>query len=164
MNIKGYIESGILEIYVLGSASETEAKELLRLKEQYPEIQNALYQLELDMEHIAQHMAINPPPGIKKKVIDSINDLIINQPKLLSTIPGKANSNDAGNSKQDKYIEIESETTHMRVHKTWKWVFAAVFILSKIFLIAAIYFYLEYRQAQRQIQELKTELIHSQRP
>jgi uncharacterized protein YpmS len=46
----------------------------------------------------------------------------------------------------------------MRVHKTWKWVFAAVFVLGKIFLACAIYFYLENRQAQQQVKELKSEL------
>jgi predicted MFS family arabinose efflux permease len=46
----------------------------------------------------------------------------------------------------------------MRIHKIWRWVFAAVFVLGKIFLGFAIYFYLENRQAQLQLKELKTEL------
>jgi uncharacterized protein YpmS len=46
----------------------------------------------------------------------------------------------------------------MRIHKNWKWVFAAVFILGKIFLAFAIYFYLENRQTQLQLNDLKTEL------
>jgi predicted MFS family arabinose efflux permease len=50
----------------------------------------------------------------------------------------------------------------MRVHKVWRWVFAAVFILGKIFLAAAIYFYLENRQAQENIKELKQQLRQTQ--
>ena len=146
MNTKEYIESGILETYVIGSASEQEEQELLRYKEQYPEIKNALQDLELDMEHIAEHMAITPPPHLWTKISDEINELTIAQPKALRVMPDREDKADA-TDKRDKYIEVESETTHMRVHKTWKWVFAAVFVLSKIFLIAAIYFYLENRQA-----------------
>ncbi|MDB5010962.1 MAG: hypothetical protein JWQ06_1751 [Mucilaginibacter sp.] len=167
MNIQEYIESGVLETYVMGSASETEAKELLYLKEQYPEIQNALQELEMDMEHIAGYMAITPPPGVWTKISDTIDEITITpKPESSKLVPDKEeHTHNADNYKQEKYIEVEAESNYMRVHKTWKWVFAAVFILAKIFLIAAIYFYLENRQAQQQLQELKKELknIHGNR-
>ena len=160
MNIEEYIESGILETYVMGAASEAETHELLRLKEQHPQIKFALKELEIDLEHIAEGMAVVPPPGMWLKINDSIDDLIV-APKQepLRIVPGReeqTDNNDAAD--QNKFIEVEYESSHMRVHKTWKWVFAAVFVLSKIFLICAIYFYLENRQAQEQIKELKSEL------
>jgi hypothetical protein len=37
------------------------------------------------------------------------------------------------------------------VHKIWRTVFIAVFILSKIFLILAIYYFLEYRHAEKRL-------------
>ena len=152
MTIKEYIESGILEAYVLGSASEEEALQLLELKTQHPEIRDALYELETDLERIAQSMSIPPPPGALTKIEQNINDLV-NIPET------KPQLNDGYNHESgNQYIAVESESTHMRVHKVWKLIFAAVFILSKIFLIASIYFYLENRQAQQQIQDLKTEL------
>ena len=76
MKIKNYIESGILEAYVMGSASETETQELLLLKEQHPEVANALFDLELDLERLAQQMSINPPPGTLTKIEDAIGDLV----------------------------------------------------------------------------------------
>jgi len=158
MKVKEYIESGILESYVLGSASEEETRELLHLKKQYPEIQQALHELEVDMERIAEHMAIAPPPGVWDKIEGSINDLIntpeIDTLQLREHRQKEPHQHDNNNG----YIDIEAETTHMRLHKNWKWVFAAVFVLGKIFLACAIYFYLENRQAQQQIIELKTEL------
>jgi hypothetical protein len=156
MTIKEYIESGVLEAYVLGSASEEEAQQLLELKKQYPEIRSALYELETDLERIAQSMSITPPPGTLTKIEQSINDLI-NIPEIKPQLnDGRNNGYDQEHDSQ--YISVESESNHIRVHKTWKIVLAVVFILSKIFLIASIYFYLENRQAQQQIQELKTEL------
>ncbi|MEI2710265.1 MAG: hypothetical protein V9E96_14820 [Chitinophagaceae bacterium] len=38
MNVQDYIQSGIIESYVLGMANEQEATELLQLSQQYPEI------------------------------------------------------------------------------------------------------------------------------
>jgi hypothetical protein len=67
MAIQDYIESGVLEAYIIGAASPDEVKELLYLKDCYPEINFALQQLEADMERLAQHMAVTPHPahGIK---------------------------------------------------------------------------------------------------
>lgn len=150
MIIKEYIESGILESYVLGSASEAETHELLQLKKEHIEIQNALSELEIDLERLAHHMSIPPPPGVFTKIKNDINEL--------TTISYTQSKERHKTNYNDGFIEVEAESSHMRVHKTWKLVFAAVFILSKIFLIASIYFYLENRQAQQQIEQLKTEL------
>jgi len=160
MNIQEYIDSGILELYVLGSASKAETEELLHYKERYPELQKALYELEIDMERVAQQMAIMPPPATWGKIEDRINELAtIPEYKPVKFKKGNNTNNqrDAGRER-DSFIDIESQNTHIRVHKNWKWVFAAIFILSKVFLACTIYFYLENRQAQQQILELKTEL------
>jgi len=158
MKIREYIESGVLESYVLGAASDEEVQELMQLKKQYPEIQDALFELETDLERVAQYMAITPPPGIFTKIEDEINSLKYRE----ETVP-KLKRRDAGKSKFDRtpgsqFIEVESESNHMRVHKAWKWIFIAVFALSKIFLIGFIYYYLTNRQAQDQIQDLKIQL------
>lgn len=158
MKIKEYIDSGILESYVLGSASEEEARELLRLKKQYPEIQQALHELEVDMERIAEYMAITPPPEMWNRIEDGISDMI-NTPEVeVLQLKDRGQREHQQNENRNGYIDIEAETTHIRVHKNWKWIFAAVFVLGKIFLAFAIYFYIENRQARQQVQELKTEL------
>lgn len=162
MNIQEYIESGILEAYVLGSASDAETRELLQLKARYPQVRDALEELELDMERIAEHMAVVPPPGTWEKIEEEISGLI-ERPEFTPAPKREFNGRDASTNKTDereRYIEVESSSEYMRIHKQWKWIFAAVFILGKIFLVCAIYFYLENRQAQQQIQELKTELHH----
>lgn len=156
MNVREYIESGALELYVLGAASEEEAKEVLYLKKQYPEIEQALFELENDLERLAQFSAIAPPPALFKKVEENINDLIRKDGR--SHVEVYENHNGYDNEPKNRFIEVESESNQMRIHKAWRWIFAAVFVLSKIFLIAFIYYYLENRQAQQQIQQLKTEL------
>jgi hypothetical protein len=156
--IKQYIESGILETYVMGIATEEEQKELLRMKEGHPEVREALYQLELDMEKVAGKMAIIPPFDTWDKIEREIDELMA-RPEIQVepfTHNGKQFNGQKANGNQ--YIEVESESNLMRIHKNWRWVFAAVFVLGKIFLGCAIYFYLENRQAQQQIIDLKTEV------
>ena len=46
MDIKAYIESGILELYVAGSLSEKENKEVYELMQQYPEILQEVLEIE----------------------------------------------------------------------------------------------------------------------
>ncbi|WP_374949387.1 hypothetical protein [Mucilaginibacter sp.] len=158
-----YIDSGILEAYVMGSASDEEVKELMYMKATYPEVKFALQQLEVDMEHIAQHMAISPPARTWNKISESIDELMVrpkDNPEQYQTDREDRNFKNF-NGRTDngpQYIEVESESSHMKIHKSWKWVFAAVFVLGKIFLGCAIYFYLENRQAQLKINELNTEL------
>lgn len=159
--IQQYINSGILEAYVTGSASEQEVKELLYMKASYPEVNIALQELEKDMELIAQQMAITPPERTWNRVSDTIDELILRQTSDPDQFTGRHDSNHKDFTKPDtgsQYIEVEAESNHMKVHKAWKWVFAAVFVLGKIFLAFAIYFYLENRQAQQQLKETKTEL------
>lgn len=159
VKINDYIESGILESYVLGSASEAEAEELLYLKKKHPQIREALQELEIDLERIAQHMAITPPPGAWIKIEAGINELIRSPESEAQVV--KMPPNQSGGSKGRKkghFIEVESASSHMRIHKIWRWVLGGIFILGKIFLAFAIYFYLSSRQKDEQIKELKMEL------
>src|ERR1700744_6104526 len=144
--IQEYIDSGILETYVLGIATEEEVKQLLYMKAEYPEVNSALKQLELDMEKIAGQMAVTPPPHLWNKIEQEINEVI---PKP-ETAPQKFNKSNNNGKQPDKdgetIIELLGQSSHMRIHKAWRWVFAAVFVIGKIFLGFAIYFYLENRQ------------------
>ena len=77
MNIEEYIESGILETYVLGGATAAETRELLQLKAQYPQVRHALEELELDLENMAGQMGVAPPPRTWLKIEESISDLVV---------------------------------------------------------------------------------------
>lgn len=157
MKIKEYIESGALEAFALGVATEEETLELMQLKARHPEINQALAELEADMQHMAEYMAINPPPDMLSRIENSLNDLVITpETEIGRPINREWKQNQADN--RSPYIEVEAESSYMRIHKNWKWVFAAVFLLGKVFLACAIYFYLESRQAKQQVEEAKTEI------
>jgi len=159
VKIKEYIESGVLELYVMGSASEAETSELLYLKNKYPEIQEALWNLETDLESIAQHFAIAPPPGTLAKIEARINELIriSQQEDLVVNNPFKNNGSYSNAPKESQLIDLESQPSHMRILKVWGWAFLAVFLLGLMFLAAAVYFYHQNNQTQLQLEKLRIE-------
>ncbi|WP_406824050.1 hypothetical protein [Pedobacter sp. KACC 23697] len=159
MEINKIMESGLMETYVMGIATEEEVQKVLSLKKEYPAFKDALEQLEYDMEVLAQSMGIEPPAGTLSKIEHEINEIQRQNQAIQTTVEAEYSYNKSHQeNKRDKYIEIESESNQMRVNKAWKWVFIAVFVLGKIFLASAIYFYLENRQVKEQIKELKIEL------
>lgn len=57
MDIKAYIESGILELYVAGALSETENKEVYALMQQHPEILQEVLEIESAIVKLTAHVS-----------------------------------------------------------------------------------------------------------
>ncbi len=75
MNVQDYIESGIIESYVMDLASESERAEFEQLCRQYPELLEARRRFEEKMEAYAADHAVPPPPEDKVKVLEAIGKL-----------------------------------------------------------------------------------------
>lgn len=73
MDTKAYIESGIIESYVLGMADEQEAAELEQLRLQYPEIGQAIEAFELSLEQNALANAVTPAPRVKEQLLAGLS-------------------------------------------------------------------------------------------
>jgi anti-sigma-K factor RskA len=90
LNIKEYIESGIIEAYVLGLASESEKAEFDQLCTQYPELVAARKGVEEGLERHASEQAMQPPAGVKGKILEAIADTTTHSvPVPVSTNPPK---------------------------------------------------------------------------
>jgi anti-sigma-K factor RskA len=72
LDIQAYIESGIIESYVLGLASAEEAIEVEKLRLQYPEVRNAIDEFSVLLEKPASENAIPPPANVKSKIMAAI--------------------------------------------------------------------------------------------
>ncbi len=81
MNIQAYIESGIIETYVLGLASASESAEFEQLCAQYPELVAARKRFEEGLEQHASTHAVQPPVGVKVKILEAIAS---NPPKIVT--------------------------------------------------------------------------------
>jgi hypothetical protein len=81
VNIRQYIESGIIESYVLGLASAEEVAAFEKILPFYPEIQGALIEFESQLELFAVRSEIPPPPGIRGKLDGHFQDPPAVKPK-----------------------------------------------------------------------------------
>ena len=71
-NVKAYIESGILELYVLGDISAEEKLQVEDMASKYPEIKAEITEIERSMEFYAEEHAVEPPADLRQRVLGSL--------------------------------------------------------------------------------------------
>ena len=71
-DIKAYIETGILELYVLGNVSPEEKLQVEEMAAKYPEIRAEITAIEQSLENFALQNAIEPPDHLREKVLNSL--------------------------------------------------------------------------------------------
>ncbi|GAB3928347.1 hypothetical protein [Larkinella terrae] len=154
MNTQQYIQSGVLEAYLLGLASDDEQREVLEMKVLYPEVSSALNELEIVIEQYCLDSAVPPPPGtwelIEARTVGT-------EIKKRESVNGHEKTAEPQPEKPD-FLEVAFSDTYIRVHKYWRIAFIAVFILSKIFLIAGLYYYFKADSQSQEIERLKTAI------
>ncbi|MGY4383816.1 hypothetical protein ACVWYN_000835 [Pedobacter sp. UYP24] len=69
---KAYIETGILELFVLGQLSAPEESEVLGMASKYPVIKQEIGAIEVAMEQYAVENAIQPSAGLEQKILEKI--------------------------------------------------------------------------------------------
>lgn len=75
MNIREYISSGIVEQYIMGLCSAEEEAQLILLRHQYPELNEAIIQYEKEWEKNWIQNSIQPNAATDNKVLQQIDIL-----------------------------------------------------------------------------------------
>jgi hypothetical protein len=153
VNIELYLQSGIVESYALGLATPPEVAEFEQLLPHYPELREVLSDFEYHLELFAIDNEVPPPPDIKERIEARLREI----PAVPEVRQDKGRSY-RRQKRAGEYIPVEVSTPYIRVHKHWRTFFIAVFILSKILLGLAIYYFLEYRHTQKHVQQLEERL------
>jgi len=153
VNIELYLQSGIVESYALGLATSPEVAEFEQLLPHYPELREVLSDFEYHLELFAIDNEEPPPPGIKERIEARLRE--IPAPPVIRRDQERSYRRQ---KRKGEYIPVEVSTPYIRVHKHWRTFFIAVFILSKILLGLAIYYFLEYRHTQKHVQQLEEQL------
>jgi hypothetical protein len=158
LDINHYISSGVLEAYLLGLASDEEQHEVQQMQVLYPEISSALNQLEVNIESYCLENAVPPPTGTWELIEARISRKEIKK-------QGHEKDNQKASEPQTQkpdYLEVAFSDTYIKVHKYWRIAFISVFILSKIFLIAGLYYYFKADSQTQEIERLKTVIQQQQ--
>jgi len=150
VNIELYIQSGIIESYALGLATPFEVAEFEQLLPHFPELREALSDFEYHLELFSIDNEVPPPPELREKIKSRIREV--------PAVQEKAEGTRRTGKRGAEYIPVEVSSPYIRVHKHWKTFFIIVFILSKILLALAIYYFLEFRHVQKHVLQLEEQL------
>lgn len=152
METREFIESGVLEAHLLGLANKEEQQLVKKITEENQEIADNLVEVESRITRFFNGSAVLPPPALREIVHLRSRETQQKQKHIF-------NQNTADNGQHaNKFLDIEVNDTHIKVHKFWRPAFIAVFVLSKIFLITGLYYYFKTVNQDEQIQKLKTEM------
>jgi len=85
-NLKAYIESGVLELYVLGDLSPEETQQVKEIALQHPEVRAELAAIEQAMEEYAMQNAVQPSADVETKLFEKLGiSSVAEEPKNVSS-------------------------------------------------------------------------------
>lgn len=141
MDIKEYIQSGIIEQYVLGLAAPEEAAQLEQLRVEYPELNEAISAFEESLEMHIRANAIAPPSHLKSLIE---KELFGEQNKSTAIVIEPV---------QAQQLQ-QAPVYNMGI---WKYIAAACIILLITSTALNFYFYSGYKNSKDQYEALLTE-------
>jgi anti-sigma-K factor RskA len=106
VNVKEYIQSGIVESYVLGMATDAERLEFEQACTDYPEVATARDAFERSLEEQLLQDSVAPPSHLRDKILEAVKP-----------------------STTENGMQQEVDETPVRQMNVWKWVAAASLIL-----------------------------------
>ena len=71
-DLKAYIESGVLELYVLGSLTEAERREVELMLEKHPQLRTEVTEIENALESYADDNAVDAPDALRSKTLETL--------------------------------------------------------------------------------------------
>ena len=141
MDTKAYIESGIIESYVLGLVSAEEAAELEMFYTQHAAIKNAVDEFALMIERTAFENAVTPPASTKETIMSALADEFSEGRTVTPIIP----------------LHTAVLETKVRNFSALKYFAAASVVLLLASTILNFYLYNSYRAANNKYESLLVE-------
>jgi hypothetical protein len=146
-DIKAYIESGILELYVLGDVTPAEKLQVEEMALKHPAIKAELAEIERSMEQYAEHNAVEPPEHLRDRILNSVLTNFADDRNF-----SRANTNIG----PDNIVVMPVQKTY----NFYKYAFAACLALLLLSSIALITLYNQLQQSNNQLAVLQTDKQH----
>lgn len=140
MELEQYISTGIIESYLLGLASPQEVAQLQQMRLRFPSLDTEIAAVERRMERAAFAEAVMPPARVWEGIQQHLNWESAQQEKI------------EDERKHYTFINMQpKEGTYISVHRSWKTILIVFFVLSKIFLVSALFFYFKSQSLQEKL-------------
>lgn len=145
---KAYIETGILELYVLGQLNAREQQEVEDMALKFPDIKEEITAIEIAMEKYAVTHAIEPTVGLQQQIFEKITSRNAQQP---SAVPAAAVSEAMG-----KVVPLYDDKSASTI-KTLKFALVACIALLVVSSVALYSAHDKLNLANQQIASLSTD-------
>ncbi len=86
-NLKAYIESGVLELYVLGDLSPEEALQVEEMAAQHPEVKAEIAAIEQAIEQYAMQNAVEPSADVETRLFEKLGLSEVEPEKTVKPTP-----------------------------------------------------------------------------
>ncbi|MCC5943536.1 MAG: anti-sigma factor [Bernardetiaceae bacterium] len=154
LNIEKYIESGILNLYVLGVASDEEMREVEALMRKYPEVRQEVRTAQEAIACYAKIYEAHPPEPLKDKIWEAIQEAEQKQEQDEAPPELKISREPTTTQKPDVQ-EIAKKAIMAKLKSTL--LKAATYLLLAISIGINIYLYAKWSGAENQLTSLRAE-------
>jgi anti-sigma-K factor RskA len=143
-DVKAYIESGILELYVLGDISAEEKLQVEDMAAKYPAVKAEITEIEKSMELYAEAHAVEPSEHLRDRVLSS---LVVN-------LGDDNNFSKAVTHDDDDNIAVLPVT---RINSFYKYAFAACLTLLLVSIYGLVNLYSKLQDSNTQLTALQLD-------
>ncbi|MBD1394135.1 anti-sigma factor [Mucilaginibacter glaciei] len=149
-NVQAYIESGILELYVLGDISPEERLQVEEMAANHSEVKAEIGEIELSMEAFAETHAVETSELVKTKIL---NSLLVNLgDDKTFTKPRKHNSEEVFEDEVDNVIALPARRSNF-----YKYAFAACLTLLLISVYGIVNLYSKLQESSTQLTAMQLD-------
>jgi anti-sigma-K factor RskA len=145
-DIKAYIESGILELYVLGDVTPEERAQVEAMAQKHPAIKAELDEIERSIELYAKKNGVEPPESLRNRVL---NSLVVNLGDDRTFNPTISTM-----ETEDKFVIPISRA---RSNTFFKYAFAACLALLIVTFVALVSVYQKLQQSNNLVASLQSQ-------
>lgn len=169
MNTKEYIESGIIESYVLGVTTAGESAEVERLALEYPDIQAEIESVRNTFENYVLQFEQEPPAFLKDKIKEKLFSEPISADRFQSAVHGGqstvANEQLAGDSNQSSVNSKQIDENPREIvslggaSAPQRSIFsmAASWVLLALSIAGNIWFFTNWKNSEEKLVALETQ-------
>ena len=150
LNIKEYIQSGILELYAAGALNETEAREVEAMASEHPEVKAELTAIQDALVSYSGSFKKNPRPELRQAVLDKIDDIEGISSSNISSIseaPGK----------KEKIDTPQASALQYQQPRRFSYLMAAVWIFLVLNIAGNVYFFNKLKNTEEQMASVVNE-------
>jgi len=145
-NLKAYIESGVLELYVLGDLSPEETLRVEEMASQYPEVRDELAAIEQAMEQYAMQNAVEPSADVESRLFGKLGLSDDSEIETVSTPPVQ--------QEEPRIVKLDGSNSKVR---TLRYALVACVALLVISVAALFITYNKLNDAHDQIASLNLD-------